>query len=270
MKVQQVIDLVLDSIGGGRHIFPTCDILAYGDPDIEVTGIVTTFMPTAEVIQKTAAAGANLIISHEPTWFSGSDETDWCQNDSVYMAKKKLLDDLHIAVWRFHDHMHSGTEIDYIYRGIIQELGWRTYLTDDEKQPWIYEIPETNLKDLSEWLKRKFEMDHIRTVGDPACRITRVGILVGGGSLGLGREVMPMEVMERNDLNLLICGDITEWTVVEYIRDAAQLGMDRSMIQLGHERTEEPGMKHLPFLLKRYIHNIPIQFISADEPYTYY
>ena len=97
-----------------------------------------------------------------------------------------------------------------------------------------------------------------------------MGILVGGGSLGLGREVMPMEVRERNDLNLLICGDITEWTVVEYIRDAAQLGMDRSMIQLGHERTEEPGMKHLPFLLKRYIHNIPIQFISADEPYTYY
>ena len=74
MKVQQIIDLILDSIGGGRHIFPTCDILAYGDPDMEVTGIVTTFMPTVEVIQKTAAAGANLIISHEPTWFNGSDE----------------------------------------------------------------------------------------------------------------------------------------------------------------------------------------------------
>jgi hypothetical protein len=58
--------LILDAIGGGRHIFPTCDFLAYGDPDMEVTGIVTTFMPTAEMIQKTAATGANLIISHEP------------------------------------------------------------------------------------------------------------------------------------------------------------------------------------------------------------
>ena len=46
MNVQQTIDLILDSIGGGIHIFPTCGILAYGDPDMEVTGIVTTFMPT--------------------------------------------------------------------------------------------------------------------------------------------------------------------------------------------------------------------------------
>ena len=270
MKVQEITDLILNFAGGGRHIFPTCDILAYGDPDMEVTGIVTTFMPTVEVIRKTAAAGANLIISHEPTWFNGSDETDWCLNDSVYLAKKKLLDEYHIAVWRFHDHMHSGTSIDYVYRGIIAELGWRPYLTDDEKQPWVYEIPETNLRDLSQWLKEKFEMEQIRTVGSPDCRITRAGILVGGGSLGLGREVMPMEVMERNDLNVLICGDITEWTIVEYINDAAQLGMNRSMIQLGHERTEEPGMKYLPFLLRRHIRSIPILFISADEPYTYY
>ena len=206
MNVQQTIDLILDSIGGGRHIFPTCDNLAYGDPDMAVTGIVTTFMPTVEVIQKADASGANLIIAHEPTWFNGSDKTDWCQNDSVYLAKKKLLDEYHIAIWRFHDHMHSGTSTDYIYRGIIQELGWRTYLTNDEKQPWVYEIPETNLRDLSQWLKEIFEMDQIRTVGNPGCRITRAGILVGGGSLGLGREVMPMEVMDRNDLNVLICG----------------------------------------------------------------
>ena len=42
------------------------------------------------------------------------------------------------------------------------------------------------------------------------------------------------------------------------------------MIQLGHERTEEPGMKYLPLYLKPYIHNIPITFISSEEPYIYY
>ena len=270
MKVQETIDLILDSLGGGRHIFPTCDNLACGDPESEVTGIVTTFMVTVEVIRKTIETGANLIVTHEPTWFSGSDETDWCENDSVYLAKRKMLEDHNIAVWRFHDHMHSGTAIDYIYSGIIRELGWRAYLQDDEQQPWVYEIPVTTLKEISVWLKNKFEMSQIRTVGNPDCMIKRVGILVGGGSLGLGREVMPMEVMERNNLNLLICGDITEWTVVQYVRDASQLGMDRSMIQLGHEKTEEPGMKYLPLLLKKYIRNIPVTFIDSEEPYTYY
>ena len=270
MKVLETIDLILNKLGGGRHIFPTCDNLACGDPEMEVTGIVTTFMVTVEVIHKTIACGANLIITHEPTWFNGDDHTDWCQNDSVYLAKRNMLEENHIAVWRFHDHMHSGTAVDYIYSGIIQELGWRAYLRDDEQQPWVYEIPETTLKEFSLWLKKKFEMEYLRTVGNPNCRIQRVGILVGGGSLGLGREVMPMEVMERNHLNLLICGDITEWTVVQYIRDAAQLGMDRSMIQMGHERTEEPGMKYLPYLLKRHIGNIPVTFIDSKEPYTYY
>ena len=49
-------------------------------------------------------------------------------------------------------------------------------------------------------------MEYLRVVGRPDCKVKRVGILVGGGSLGLGREVMPMEVMERNNLNVLIIG----------------------------------------------------------------
>ncbi len=270
MTVQETINKICDAICGGYHIKPTCDVLAAGDPDMEVTGIVTTFIPSVEVIRKTIEIGANFIISHEPTWFNGNDVTDWCENDSVYLTKKKLLDDNGIAVWRFHDHMHFGTGVDYIYKGILDEMDWHKYLQPDEQAPWVYEIPETTLKELSLWLKELFEMEHIRVVGKPDCKVKRVGILVGGGSLGLGREVMPMEVMERNNLNVLICGDITEWTTVEYINDAQQLGMDRAMIHLGHERTEEPGMKHLPKLLKRYVHGVPITFISAGEPYTYF
>ncbi len=271
MTVQEAINKICDEMCGGYHIKPTCDVLAAGSFDTEVTGIVTTFIPSIEVIRKSIEIGANFIISHEPTWFNGNDVTDWCENDSVYLAKKKLLDEHGISVWRFHDHMHFGTNIDYIYTGMLDELGWHKYLqADAEQAPWVYEIPETTLKELSLQLKELFEMDHIRVVGDAGCVIKRVGLLVGGGSLGLGREVMPMEVMERNDLNVLICGDITEWTTVEYINDARQLGMNRSMIHLGHERTEEPGMKHLPRHLKKIIPEIPITFIDAREPYTYF
>ena len=79
-------------------------------------------------------------------------------------------------------------------------------LQPDEQAPWVYELPETTLKDLSLWLKELFEMEYLRVVGRPDCKVKRVGILVGGGSLGLGREVMPMEVMERNNLNVLLIG----------------------------------------------------------------
>lgn len=270
MTVQQVISALLDGLCGGFHIQPSCDQIACGDPEAEVTGIVTTFMATVEVIRKSIELGANLIITHEPTWFSGDDQTDWCEQDSVYLAKKKLLEDNGITVWRFHDHMHMGGGVDYIYAGLLRELGWEKYLRRDVQQPWVYELPETTLRELALELKALFEMDTIQTIGKPDCRIRRAGILVGGGSLGLGREVMPMEVMERNELNVLICGDITEWTTCAYINDAQQLGMERCMITLGHERTEEPGMKHLPALLRRYVHGVPIQFVSAREPFVYY
>ena len=270
MTVQETIDQILNAVCGVNRICPTCDVIAAGDPSLEVRGIVTTFMPTIEVIRKTIDIGANFIISHEPTWFNGTDETDWCEHDSVYLAKKKLLEENHIAVWRFHDHAHFGSRTDYIYQGIIEELGWSEYLQPDEKEPWVYEIPETTLKDLALSLKKTFGMDVIQTIGRPDIKVKRAGILVGGGSLGLGREVMPMEVMERNNLNVLICGDITEWTTCAYINDAQQLGMDRGMITLGHEVSEEPGMKHLPKLLKKRLVGMPVTFISADEPFVYY
>ena len=270
MTVRQMIDSILGELSGGAHIQSTCDIIASGDPNTEVTGIITTFMATVEVIRKSIELGANLIITHEPTWFNGNDQTDWCEQDRVYLAKKKLLEDNKIAIWRFHDHMHAGAGTDYIYTGLIAELGWEKHLSQNEQQPWIYELPETTLRELALELKTRLEMDTIQVIGKPDCLIRRAGILVGGGSLGLGREVMPMEVMERNDLNVLICGEITEWTTCAYINDAQQLGMERCMITLGHERSEEPGMKHLPMLLRRCIPGIPIHFVSAREPFVYY
>ncbi|GIO15554.1 hypothetical protein J19TS2_51090 [Cohnella xylanilytica] len=43
MKVQEVIDRVLERSCGGRKLEETCDVLASGSPGVEVTGIVTTF-----------------------------------------------------------------------------------------------------------------------------------------------------------------------------------------------------------------------------------
>ena len=165
--------------------------------------------------------------------------------------------------------MHFGSSTDYIYTGMQEELGWKEYLQPDEIQPWVYEIPKTTLQQLTLELKARFQMDVIQIIGRPDTRITRVGMLVGGGSLGLGREVMPMEVMERDRLNVLICGDITEWTTCAYVNDAQQLGFDRAMIVLGHERSEEAGMKHLVPVLQPIVGNTPVMFISAQEPFTY-
>lgn len=234
-----------------------------------MTGIVTTFMPTFDVHQEAVCLGANFIISHEPTWFTGNDATDWCQEDSVYQAKRRYLEEHGITIWRLHDHMHMGSDTDYIYKGLLDELGWHQYLQPDEECLWVYEIPETTVGGLAEFFKKKLEMDTIQIIGAPEMKVKRVGILVGGGSLGFGVEQMPMQVMERNKLDLMVVGDITEWTVCAYINDAYQMGFQRAMLTLGHERSEEAGMKYLAPWLEERFPEIPVTFVDAKEPFTY-
>ena len=267
--VQEVIDRILGDMCGGPKFETTCDIISVGSPENEVTGVATTFMATYDVIREAIRQGKNFIITHEPTWFTGMDETEWCREDSVYLAKRKYLEDNGVTVWRLHDHLHMGSQTDYIYEGLLEELGWKDYLLPDEASPWVYEIPETTVRGLADFFRQKFDMDVVQIIGDPDMPVKRVGILVGGGSLGLGIEQMPMQVMERDRLDLMVAGDIYEWTLPAYINDAYQMGFRKAMLTLGHERSEEAGMKYMARWLAERFSDFPISFIDAKEPFRY-
>lgn len=265
MNVKQVVDKIIDACDT-PPLEKTCDLLMAGNWNCEVKGIVTTFMATIDVIKAAVSQGANLIITHEPTYFTGWDQTDWLQNDEIYLQKVKLINDNKINIWRFHDHMHM-TKPDLIFKGIDIDLGWQNYA--DPMFRHCYTIPDTTVSELAEFLKKALDVKMARIVGDINSPVKRVGFLGGGGSLGLGREEMPAELMRDAKLDALICGDITEWTTCAYVRDASQLGFTKSMIILGHNRTEEAGMKYLPDWLKTLMPEIPVRFVEAGEPFSY-
>lgn len=257
----------------------TCDRLISGSWDMEVSKIATTFMATADVIRRAAEADVNFIITHEPTWYTGMDGTDWLAEDEVYQAKKALIERNNIAIWRFHDHMHMAAE-DGIFRGFEEEMDWAQYRIAPPavdtlgfgvtgKPDGCYEIPETTLRGLCELFKNKFSMRVVRIIGDPEMKVSRVGVLPGGGSLGLGTEHMPMRYMRLRQADVLVCGDITEWTLPAYVLDASLLGFNRAILVLGHERSEEPGMKHLGAWLEDIVCGTPVVFIDAEEPFAY-
>ena len=199
----------------------------------------------------------------------GKDVPDWCAEDSTYLAKRRLIDETGMTIWRYHDHMHAAAG-DRIYWGVADKLGWNQYLVPGQKAPWLYEIPQTTLVDLAADLKRKLDMTTLQTIGDPEMPVNKVLILVGGGSLGLGVEEMPMQAMEQTHADVMLCGDVTEWTTCAYIRDAMQLGQNKAMIKLGHERSEEAGMEYMATWLPDLIdHCCPVIFIDAKEPFVY-
>ena len=264
MDVRNVVTAIIEACRM-PPLEKTCDQLIAGDWNSEVTGIVTTFMATAGVIQDAASKGANLIITHEPTYFTHSDQTGWLAGDEVFRLKQQLIRDSQMNIWRFHDHMHQ-TNPDRIYAGLHQELGWETFSVPGKRH--CYLIPPTTVEALTAYLTHKLNVKAVRIIGDPGTQVERVGFLVGGGSLGLGSEHMPMELMREENLDVMVCGEIMEWTLCAYVRDAVQLGLNRAMIILGHNRTEEVGMQHLPAWLETFLPGIPIQFSEAGEPFT--
>ena len=243
----------------------TCDLLMAGDWDCEVTGIVTTFMATAEVIRDAIAKGANLIITHEPTYYTGWDQTDWLLEDEVYLRKQKLLTENRINIWRFHDRMHMVNP-DLIYVGLNKELNWEPYRLPNRVG---YAIPATTVEALAAFLKQKLNVNAVQIVGRPDMKVERVGVLVGGSSLGFPTEQAPMELMRDKNLDVLVCGEILEWTLCAYVRDAAQFGLNKALIIIGHNRSEEVGMKYLTEWLAPLLPGIPIHFSEAGEPFTY-
>lgn len=272
MRVQEIIDAIIKKTGvEPLPADKTCDHLMIGNKDMEVTKVVSTFMATVDVIKEAITIGANFIITHEPTWFTGKDDTEWVSEDPVYLEKKKMLEEHNIAVWRFHDHMHMGE--DQIYSGFDKEIGWAEYKMADapglEHFGVCYEIPEVSLRALCEFFKEKLDMDVIQIVGDPEMPVKRVGVLVGGGSLGLGVEELPMQLIHKNNLDIVVCGDIVEWTISAYVRDAKALGFNRGMLVLGHERSEEMGMKHLGDWMKDITGDLEVVFVDSREPFSY-
>jgi putative NIF3 family GTP cyclohydrolase 1 type 2 len=267
MNVREVVEVIL-ALNGGRKIENTCDQLIEGDWDRQVTSVVTTFMATVDVIRRSIEMGCNLIITHEPTYFTGSDHLDWVKDDPVYQQKTALINDNRISIWRYHDHMHAGNA-DLIYTGLLKDLGWENYRNTEFPLPHCYSIPSTSVANLAGFFKERLGMKVVRVVGKVDMECSRVGILVGGGSLGLGHEEMPATLMNDQQLDVMICGEITEWTLSAYVRDAAALGFNKAMIIVGHERSEEPGMKELPNSLQPLLKGIPVYFSDAGEPFAY-
>ena len=285
MKAGEIVSRIIDYSEPPFKLEKTCDIYTSGGPDTEVTGIVTTFMANSDVIKEAISLGANMIVTHEPTFFTGWDTIDWLENDPVYKEKRKLMDDNNMVIWRYHDHMHMKKP-DGIYEGLNYELGWEDYVEKAsvpegengnpggfsknlENFGGIYVIPETTVGELTNFFKEKLSMDVVQIVGDPNMKCSRVGILVGGGSLGLGKEEMPAQVMRKRNLDVMVCGEITEWTFCSYVDEAYRLGFNKAAIILGHERTEEWGMKYMAKWLGDLVPELPITFVDAKEPFRY-
>jgi putative NIF3 family GTP cyclohydrolase 1 type 2 len=240
----------------------TVDTFKAGDPDTKVTGIAVTMMATFDVLQRAAASGANLVITHEPTFYNHLDaftEIPQKENDPVLAEKLAFIKEHHLVVWRFHDHWHRRTP-DGIEAGMTHALGWEAF--QDKPNQYLFTIPETTLDKLAAILKARLELHTMRVVGDPQMKVTRVAL--SPGAAGMQREI---GALEKPDVQLLITGESREWETVEYAADAASEKKNKALIVLGHIPSEQAGMEECTRWLKTFVSEVPVNFVPAAQPF---
>jgi putative NIF3 family GTP cyclohydrolase 1 type 2 len=258
--IQSIIDTILAAIPGSTTI-DTVDTIKVGDPAQPVTGIVTTFLASQAVLQKAVDLGANLVITHEPTFYNHLDDVDWLVDDPIYQAKRQFIEEHHLVLWRFHDNLHANRP-DPTVAGLSQALGWDSYA--DQDNPVLFHLPPIALNDLIQVVKNRLGIRILQVIGklDVTCR--KAGILVGhwGG-------MKQMLMWKKDDLDVLIVGETDEWETVEYARDAMIQGRNKALIITGHANSEEPGMHWLVDWLRPMFPGIPIYHVPVGDPFIF-
>jgi len=223
--------------------------------------VVSTFLASYEVIEKAVALDANLIVTHEPIFYNHLDESEWLRGDSVYEAKRRLIDDQRVVLWRFHDYLHM-LRPDATVMGLVEALGWTTR-TSPEK-PYFCRIPPTTLRGLVRRLKRRLDLDTVRIVGDGSMNVR--GVLLSVGAPG-GRA--QIDACRDDKVDVLVCGEINEWEISEYIRDARRLGQRKALIVIGHAESEEKGMEWIVPWIQERLPGTPVTFVPVGPCFRY-
>jgi putative NIF3 family GTP cyclohydrolase 1 type 2 len=218
-------------------------------------------MATCEVIEAASRRGANLIISHEPIFYNHLDETAWLGDDEVLGRKQQLIREKGIAIFRFHDFWHRVSP-DPVSGALVRDIGWSDRTKSED--PRICVIEPIQLRTLVAQLKERLGLRRVQVVGNSETTCRRIGVMPGasGGN-------SQMRFFRDEGIDTLIVGEISQWETNIYVRDANELGLQRSLLVLGHVQSEEPGMRVLVGWLKPRFPGLPIFHVPTPDPFLY-
>jgi putative NIF3 family GTP cyclohydrolase 1 type 2 len=235
------------------------DRIIAGNPDTPVKGIATTMMATLDVVQRAAAAGRNLVITHEPTFYSHQDTIDQIANDATYQFKLDFMRRNDMVSFHLHDHWH-GHKPDGIAAGMARELGWEKNV--DPQNPRLFTFASVPLVRFARDIESRLKIRTMRVVGDPQLPVTRAI-----ASWGYVSQFPGIPLLARPDIDVLIVGETREWEVVEYAQDMISSGKKKALILLGHVVSEQAGMKYCAEWLRTFVSEVPVEFVPAAEPF---
>ena len=262
LTANQIIELIKAKVTC-PWLAETVDTFKAGNPQDVVTGIAVCMFADMKALKMAVAGKCNLIIVHEPVFYSHLDGTKTLENDPVFQDKIKYINDHRLIIWRFHDHIHR-TNPDGIYMGMIEKLGWAKNQTDSTMVRFRFD--KVKLAEFIRQLKTRFPDSAFRVVGNPDMNLTGVALAVGAPG-----SSSHMKLLQEKNTDLLIAGEAPEWETYQYVNDASLQGKNKAVIFIGHTNSEEAGMDYCSRWLKGFIpQSIKIQYMKNGSSFKTY
>jgi putative NIF3 family GTP cyclohydrolase 1 type 2 len=258
LTVRQVLERMHGQIGTDWFDRGVDRIVA-GDPDTLVTGIGTTMMGTFDAMKAAVAAKCNLVITHEPTFWSHPDTVAQLQDDALYKTKLAYMRAHNLVSFHFHDHWHAKKPVDGIHQGMADRMGWSGYLTNPYDRH--INLPPTTLGGLAREFRKKLDDRTLRVVGDPDLPVKRIAVSWGNCSLFPGAPYL------NGDCDALVIGEEQDWDLIAYAQDLVTAGRKKGLIVLGHVLSEQWGMEYAASWLRGFVPEVPVKFLRLIEPY---
>ncbi len=233
----------------------TVDRIITGSPETRVKKIGTCWMSTWDTCRKAVDSGVNVLITHEPTFYTHWDLDE--KKGDFYRAaeftrnlytgqiekKKKWISDNGLVIIRNHDTLDAlkdngipfafGKFLGFSNSDIISS---RTYYN-------VYKITSQSAMAFSRDLARKLSelgQPGVAFYGDPGRTVSSVGI-------GTGCICDPLEFADlKPDVFIAIDDVVRTWTQTAFSSDTGQ-----PLIVINHGTTEEMGMRSLNHIIKQ-------------------
>lgn len=236
---------------------PTVDTCKHGDPEREIKKVAVCMTATPNVLDSASEWGADLVITHEPTFH---DHFENPRPDPVCLRKRELVAGYGFTLYRFHDFIHRAADFDHINEGFLRRIGWKGSF--DGRNCFILDKPMTVFA-LAKQVKEILGIRHPRIIGDPSLSVTNINMMLGAGGSGAADAFL------SDGCELMITGEICEWRDGEPIRDAAQLGIPKAMLVLGHAACEAPGMEVFADDLAKNYPDLEIRCFESGDLFSY-
>lgn len=236
----------------------TVDRVIWGDAGRDVTRCAVVWISSLAAIRAAVALGAELLITHEPTFWNHRDEAPEANPHAA--EKIRLLDETGMVVLRNHDCWDRWPEVGIPWAWArFLGLGQTPSAVGAAGYQHRYDIEACSVNELAHRIARKTQVlgeSMVQVIGDPHQVVQHIG---SGTGCACGIETY----LEMGCDCSIVCDDGScYWAGIQQAQD-----IGHPVIRVNHGTSEEPGMISLAAYINEHLDGLEAEHIPHGSTF---